>query len=88
MLYSPPSAEALAKLKSELNLSNSQMAGLFGVSDARQWRKYTGDERKLSAQLLFFAMARLELDAETIERVLNRMREAGATIDLDSPSQP
>jgi hypothetical protein len=38
--------------------------------------------------MLFFAMARLELDAETIERIMNRMREVGAIIDLDSPSQP
>lgn len=87
MLYSPPTPEALAKLKSELNLSSSQMAELFGVSEARQWRKYTGGERVMSAQILFFALARLELDSKTIERILNRMREIGATIDLDTPSQ-
>ncbi|MNT92660.1 hypothetical protein D3C72_2339800 [compost metagenome] len=64
------------------------MAELFGVADGRQWRKYSGGDREMSMQMLFFALARLELDAKTLERVLNRMREIGATIDLDAPSQP
>ncbi|SCU74132.1 conserved hypothetical protein [Cupriavidus necator] len=82
MLYSPPSPESLAKLKAELGLSSAQMAQLFGVSDGRQWRKYTGGEREMSAQILFFALAQLELDKKTIERVLTRMRKLGAVIEL------
>lgn len=62
------------------------MADLFGVQGGRQWRKYTGGEtpREISPHILFFAMARLELDAKTLDRILNRMREVGATIELDS----
>lgn len=82
ILYSPPTPLQLAELKRELGLSSSQMADLFGVSDGRQWRKYSGGEREISAQNLFFAMARLELDEKTINRVLDRMRELGATIEL------
>lgn len=82
MLYSPPSPESLAQLKADLGLSSAQMAQLFGVSDGRQWRKYTGGERDMSAQILFFALARLELDEATIEKVLKRMRKIGATIEL------
>ena len=82
MLYSPPSPESLAELKAELGLSSAQMAHLFGVSDGRQFRKYTGGDREMSAQILFFAMARLELSPEEFERVLNRMRALGATIEL------
>jgi hypothetical protein len=75
----------LEKLKQELNLSSAGMADLFGVQGGRQWRKYTGGEtpRDISPHLLFFAMARLELDSETMERILNRMRAVGATIELN-----
>jgi hypothetical protein len=38
--------------------------------------------------MLFFAMAWLELDHQTIERVLDRMREVGAGIDLGVQLQP
>lgn len=58
------------------------MANLFGVSDGRQWRKYMGGDREMSAQTLFFAMARLELATEDINRVLDRMRSLGALIEL------
>ncbi|WOD18965.1 XRE family transcriptional regulator [Paraburkholderia kirstenboschensis] len=87
MRYTPPTPSDLEKLKQELKLSSAQMAELFGVQGGRQWRKYTGGEtpREISPHLLFFAMARLELDAETIDRVLARMRSIGATIELDKP---
>ncbi|WP_366520235.1 XRE family transcriptional regulator [Robbsia andropogonis] len=63
------------------------MANLFGVQSGRQWRKYTGGEtpREISPHILFFAMARLELDTDTLNRILDRMRAVGATIDLDQP---
>ena len=87
MRYTPPTPSDLEKLKQELKLSSAQMADLFGVQGGRQWRKYTGGEtpREISPHLLFFAMARLELDAETMEQILNRMRAVGATIELDAP---
>jgi hypothetical protein len=93
MKYEAPSADALQRLKDELGLSSAQMAKLFGLSSGRHWRGYTenGDKRReISAQTLFFGLARNELDAETIARVLERMRRAGATIELDTPgeSQP
>lgn len=84
ILYSPPSPESLAKLKAKLNLSSSKMAELFGSEEARTWRKYAGGERQVSAQALFFAMALLELTPKEINRVLDRMREAGAQIELDT----
>ena len=88
MLYQPPPSENLALLKEELGLSSAQMAKLFGLSGGRHWRKYTGgsDPQGISPLPLFFAMAQLELDNETLERVLQRMRRVGATIDLSTDS--
>lgn len=64
------------------------MAELFGVSSGRQWRKYMSTDsshmRSMGMHMLFFAMARLELDTATLERILDRMRAAGATVDLDA----
>jgi hypothetical protein len=92
MHFTPPTPEDLERLKQELGYSSTQMAELFGVSTGRQWRKYTSstDRRDMGLHMLFFAMARLELDAETIERVLDRMRKTGAQIDLaaDGDLQP
>ncbi|WP_404851376.1 XRE family transcriptional regulator [Cupriavidus sp. D384] len=84
MLYTPPTTEQLADLKQTLGLTGKQMAELFGLAGDHQWRKYTGGQqpREVSPQMLFFAMARLELDEATISRILQRMRSAGATIDL------
>lgn len=87
ILYSPPSTESLAKLKARLNLSSSGMAELFGSEEPRTWRKYAGGERQVSAQTLFFAMAQLELTPKEIERVLNRMRELGAQIEISLPQR-
>ncbi|PLT20477.1 transcriptional regulator [Ralstonia mannitolilytica] len=90
MDYSPPTPDDLRKLKEALGYTGEQMASLFGLAGNNQWRKYTGGEqpRDMSAQMLFFGLARLELDEKSIERVLERMRTAGATIDLDAPSAP
>jgi hypothetical protein len=89
MQYQPPPPEELARLKDELGLSSAQMAKLFGLSGGRHWRKYTGGEEPqgISPQVLFFAMARLELDAATVARVLERMRKLGAVIDLESSGE-
>ncbi|WP_322789921.1 hypothetical protein [Cupriavidus gilardii] len=60
------------------------MAELFGISEGRQWRKYTGGDRDISLQMLFFGLARLELDEATIERIFDRMRKVGAIVDVES----
>jgi len=88
--YEPPTPQHLRALKEALGFTGEQMAALFGLAGNNQWRKYTGGEqpREMSPQMLFFAMARLELDAETVDRVLNRMREAGATIDFGQSPEP
>lgn len=90
MKYTAPSAEELQRLKDDLGLSSAQMAKLFGLSSGRHWRGYTetGATRKIGAQTLFFGLAQKELSAEAIERILARMRRAGATIDLDTAGEP
>lgn len=79
----------MERLKRELGKSSTEMADLFGVSSGRQWRKYmaadANNSRDMGMHMLFFAMARLELDPETLNRILDRMRAAGATIELDKP---
>ncbi|UXZ62700.1 XRE family transcriptional regulator [Burkholderia multivorans] len=89
MHFTPPSADALDRLKNELGFSSTQMAELFGLSSGRQWRKYTSstDRRDMGLHMLFFAMARLELDPQQFERVLERMRTIGASIDLASDGE-
>lgn len=84
MHYVPPAPQDLRQLKEALGFTGDQMAALFGLAGNNQWRKYTGGEqpREMSPQMLFFAMARLELDEGAIERVLGRMRQVGAVIDL------
>ncbi|WP_313955673.1 XRE family transcriptional regulator [Paraburkholderia sp. BCC1884] len=68
-------------------MSSTEMAELFGVSTGRQWRKYTSstEQRDMGMHMLFFAIAQLELDPETMERVLARMRAIGATIEINKP---
>lgn len=87
MQFMPPAPEDLERLKESLDYSSTQMAELFGLSAGRQWRKYTSntDRRDMGLHMLFFAMARLELDEEAIARVLDRMRQTGAQVDLSAP---
>lgn len=92
MNYEPPIPEDLERLKDELGKSSGEMAELFGLASGRQWRRYLStdksNKRDMGMHMLFFAMARLELSAEVIERILARMRRAGATIDLDTAGEP
>ena len=83
MRYKAPTTEDLARLKERLGYTGNQMAELFGVSDDKQFRKYTGgkEPRKVSAQMLFFAMAKLVLKQRDIEAVFDEMRKVGATVD-------
>jgi hypothetical protein len=86
--YTPPSAEDLKQLKDRLGKSSTEMAELFGVTTGAQWRKYmaadSANRRDMGMHMLFFAMARLELDPATLNRILDRMRAVGASIDLDA----
>jgi hypothetical protein len=92
MHYKAPAPEDIERLKKELGYNGTQMAKLFGVADHRAFRRYTSpsgtNRREISAHMLFFAMARLELSAESIERVLDRMRRTGAEIALGDPGKP
>ncbi len=89
MNYKPPSTQDLATLKHSLNLTGAQMADLFGLAGDHQWRKYTGGQqpRPMSMQMMFYAMARIELDEATVNRVIERMRKAGVTIDLSTTGE-
>lgn len=90
MHYTAPTTDDLLRFKTALGLSSAQMADLFGLGGANQWRKYTGgaDPREMGAPMLFYAAARLVLEPEQIERVLARMRDAGANVSLDPPPTP
>lgn len=87
MRYIPPLPENLQTLKRELGKTGNEMADLFGVAGNPQWRNYTGGHqpRDMSPQILFFGVAQLVLSHEELNKVLNRMRELGAEIDLDAP---
>lgn len=90
MRYTAPTTDQLTELKQELGFTGKQMADLFGLAGDHQWRKYTGGQqpREVSPQMLFFAMARLELDESAMKRILDRMRAIGATIELPVDRAP
>lgn len=85
MKYTAPTAEDFQRLKNELGRTGEQMAELFAVASGQQWRKYTGgiSPREMSPQMLFFGAARLVLSNDEFERVLAKMREIGAQIEVD-----
>ncbi|MFP4891493.1 hypothetical protein [Paraburkholderia sp. EG304] len=85
MKYTSPGPEAFQRLKDSLGRTGEQMADLFGVAGGQQWRKYTGgaEPREMSPQIMFFGAARLALTPDELERVLAKMREIGAEIELD-----
>lgn len=85
MRYTPPTTRDLAGLKDRLGKTGEQMADLFGVAGSHQWRKYTGGQspREIAPQMLFFAAARLVLTDDEVARVLEKMRDIGAEIELD-----
>lgn len=80
--YTPPTPEDLEALKESLGYTGNQMADLAGVASNSQWRKYTGGitPRAMSPHILFFMAAQLALSNDELERVLEKMREIGATI--------
>ncbi|WP_312692168.1 XRE family transcriptional regulator [Kosakonia sp.] len=80
--YTPPAPQDLASLKQQLGYTGDQMAELAGVAGNSQWRKYTGGKspRTMSPHILFFMAAQLALDEQELSRVLNKMKEIGATV--------
>lgn len=80
--YVPPTPEELNKLKDELSYTGTQMADLAGVASNSQWRKYTGGEspRALSPHILFYVAAQLVLNENELSRVLQKMKDIGATV--------
>lgn len=84
MNYTAPTPDDLRNLRDELGKTQAEMADFVNVAGGQQWRKYTGgaNPRQMSFHLLFFTAARLELDADQFGRVLERMRELGAGVDL------
>jgi len=82
--YTPPPAQALARLKDDLNTTSQAMAELCGLAQGQQWRKYTGGAapREVNPHMLFFMAARLELGDDGVTRILERMRKLGAQFDF------
>lgn len=80
--YTPPAPADLEALKESLGYTGNQMADLAGVASNSQWRKYTGgaEPRAMSAHILFFMAAQLALSEDELERVLEKIREIGASI--------
>lgn len=85
MKYSSPEASDFQDLKNRLDRTGEQMAELFGVAGGQQWRKYTGgvEPREMTPQILFFGAARLALEPAELDKVLEKMREIGAEIQLE-----
>jgi hypothetical protein len=85
MKYNAPKPEDFRRLKDTLEQTGEQMADLFGVAGGQQWRKYTGGEkpREMAPQMLFFGAAKLALKPDELDRVLAKMREIGADIEMD-----
>lgn len=82
--YEPPTPRDLRELKERLKFSGSQMADLFGLASAQQWRKYSGDGalRPMSLPMLFLAGALLNRTA-TVEQIFDWCREVGAKIKIE-----
>lgn len=80
--YSPPSADALARLKTDLGFTSQQMAELVGLAQGGQWRKYTGGgaPRILGVHMHFYLAALLVLSESELTRVLDTMRAHGADV--------
>ncbi|OBR52406.1 hypothetical protein A6456_10480 [Paraburkholderia tropica] len=88
MRYEPPTPRDLRELKARLNYSGQQMADLFGLASAQQWRKYSGDgaPRPMSLPMLFLAGAMLNRTA-TVDQVFDWCRSVGAFIDPDTAGE-
>ena len=88
MLFRPPTVAQMKLWKEKLNFSGTQMARILGLKSSRRWREYA-DENKpqgIPPASLFMGAAMVTLPEADIELVLAKMREIGATIDLDADS--
>ena len=82
--YIPPTPAELAALKERAGRSSAELAAMAGVSDGRQWRKYTGPEaREMGAPSLFMLAAHLALGDDEMDRVVACMRDIGAALDFE-----
>lgn len=72
--------------KEKLSFSGTQMARILGLKSARRWREYADENKQqgIPPANLFMGVAMVTLSQWDIERVLDAMREIGATIDLDA----
>ncbi|MFM0022205.1 XRE family transcriptional regulator [Paraburkholderia azotifigens] len=88
MLYQPPTVQQLKQLKEELGYTGAQMAQLLGLSSSRRWRDLVNESNPqgVTPASLFLGAARLTLAENDIQRVLEKMRQIGAAIDLDAAS--
>lgn len=80
--YVAPTPEQLRALKARLQYSGSQMADLFGLASAQQWRKYSGNgaPRPMSLPMLFLAAGIFLGPRATVEQLFDWCTEVGATI--------
>ena len=84
MLFRSPTVAQMKQWKEKLQFSGTQMARILGLKSSRRWRDYA-DENKpqgIPPANLFMAAALVTLPQSEIDRVLDVMREVGATIDL------
>ncbi|RCL23009.1 transcriptional regulator [Pseudomonas sp. AFG_SD02_1510_Pfu_092] len=89
--YTPPTAQALARLKDDLGATSQSMAELCGLAQGQQWRKYTGGStpRVMGLHMHFYMAALLTLDEASLAKVRATMREHGADLQLaDGPALP
>jgi hypothetical protein len=88
MLFQPPTVQQLKQLKEDLGYTGAQMAQLLGLSSSRRWRDLVNESNPqgITPSSLFLGAARLTLADKQIEQVLEKMRQIGATIDLNADS--
>ncbi|MBB5547549.1 hypothetical protein [Paraburkholderia fungorum] len=81
----------LRQLKEELGYTNSQMAGVFGITTGRQFHKYLSDEdkREMGYHVLMYGMLQIELmlgPVRSIDQLHARARRYGAVIEPSAPA--
>jgi hypothetical protein len=81
--YEAPTPKDLRDLKDRLGYSGKQMADLFGLASAQQFRKYCGDSapREMSLPMLFLAGALLHPSKRVVD-IFVWCKEVGAKIEF------
>ena len=82
--YTAPTIDDLAHLKEQLGLTGAQMADLAALGGSHQWRKYTGGQspREMNVHMLFFIAAQLTLTDAQLHKVVDKMRDIGADVQI------